>query len=215
MRLTLRTMLAYIDNVLDPADADAIGHKIESSDFSRDLVHRIRTVLKKVRMDAPKLDSKRFDDDPNTVSDYLDSALPQDRIGEFERACIDSDRHLAEVASCHQVLTMVLGKPADVPEALREKIYALGSGTGATKIKPPPVPTGTATPASGAPPVLVGNGQPAVGIEPSEVPEYLRRPQRQLLAARGQSPAGDPPGGVTRLVGGRRLQSRQATTRQC
>ena len=32
MRLTLRTLLAYLDDVLDPADKEELGKKIESSD---------------------------------------------------------------------------------------------------------------------------------------------------------------------------------------
>ena len=78
MRLTLRTMLAYMDDVLDPADADAIRAKIEESDFASGLADRIQGALKKLRMDAPKLDGKGMGNDANTVSEYLDSALTQD-----------------------------------------------------------------------------------------------------------------------------------------
>src|SRR5436190_37258 len=126
MRLTLRTMLAYMDNVLEPADGELLRKKIEESDFASGLLHRINGVLKKLRMDAPKLDGKGMGNDANTVAEYLDSSLPQDRVGEFERVCLESDKHLCEVASCHQILTIVLGKPADVPLELRERIYALG-----------------------------------------------------------------------------------------
>src|SRR5262245_40622975 len=127
MRLTLRTMLAYLDQVLDPADAETLGKKIEESDFASGLVARIRGVMKKLRMDAPKLDGKGMGNDANTVSEYLDSALTQDRVAEFERVCLESDKHLCEVASFHQILTIVLGKAADVPEGLRERVYAMGN----------------------------------------------------------------------------------------
>src|SRR6185295_1185576 len=108
MRLTLRTMLAYMDDVLDPADADELRHKIEESDFASGLADRIRGVLKKLRMDAPRVDGKGMGNDANTVSEYLDSALPQDRVAELERVCLKSDKHLCEVAACHQILTIVL-----------------------------------------------------------------------------------------------------------
>ena len=57
MRLTLRTMLAYLDNallppdskVLAPADAEALGKKINESDFASGLVQRVKAVLKKVQ----------------------------------------------------------------------------------------------------------------------------------------------------------------------
>jgi hypothetical protein len=165
MRLTLRTMLAYLDDVLDPADAEVLGKKIDESEFAATLVKRIGTVGKKVRMDAPKVDGKGVGNDANTVAEYLDSTLPQDRVGDFERICLESDRHLSEVAACHQILTLVLGKPADVPQDLRDKIYALGhpdevAARAAKAAKGPPIPT-------------TSNGKPAAAA-PAEVPDYLR-----------------------------------------
>lgn len=170
MRLTLRTMLAYLDEVLEPAEAEDLGKKIGESDFASGLVQRIRTVSKKVRMDAPKLDGKGAGNDANAVAEYLDSTLPQDRVGDFERICLESDRHLAEVAACHQILTLVLGKPADVPEELRDKIYALGHPDRAV---PPGAAAATKT---GAPPVIASaNGRPAPAEHAdAEVPDYLR-----------------------------------------
>src|SRR5207244_2082617 len=126
MRLTLRTMLAYMDDVLDPADADELRKKIEESDFASGLVDRIRGAMTKLRMDAPKLDGKGMGNDANTISEYLDSALEQDRVAEFERVCLESDKHLCEVAACHQILAIVLGKPADVAIELRGRLFALG-----------------------------------------------------------------------------------------
>ena len=107
MRLTLRTMLAYLDNVLEPNESEELGHKIRESRFAGELVDLIRSVSGKVRMDAPKVDGKGMGHDANTVSEYLDSALPQDRVGDFERVCLESNKHLAEVA----------GKPVDLSAA--------------------------------------------------------------------------------------------------
>ncbi len=174
MRLTLRTMLAYLDDVLDPADAETLKKKIEESDFASGLVDRIRGALKKLRMDAPKLDGKGIGNDANTVAEYLDSALTQDRVAEFERVCLESDKHLSEAASCHQILTIVLGKPADVPPNLRERIYLLGNPDRA----PAHAARGTAAVLADAstvpPPIPAGNGKPVQRPAPLEVPEYLR-----------------------------------------
>jgi hypothetical protein len=178
MRLTLRTMLAYLDEVLEPADAEALGKKIEESDFASGLVQRIKGVMKKVRIDAPKVDGKGMGNDANTVSEYLDSSLPQDRVGDFERVCLESDKHLCEVASCHQVLTLVLGKPADVPDGLRERVYALVDPERVSKVEE------FAARSDGRPqppPVAKSNGQAAVVHAAPEVPEYLRAGRRPVI----------------------------------
>ncbi len=171
MRLTLRTMLAYLDNVLEPNESEQLGHKIRESKFAGELVDLIRSVSGKVRMDAPKLDGKGMGHDANTVSEYLDSALPQDRVGDFERVCLESNKHLAEVAGCHQILTLVVGKPADVPDGLRERIYALGHAEAA--VEAPPV--APAKSKAAAPVKTASNGHPAIVTRTaSDVPEYLR-----------------------------------------
>lgn len=153
MRLTLLTLLAYLDNDnhLSPEDAQALKEKIDKSDFASGLVMRIKSISRKLRMSAPKVDGKGLGRDANTVATYLEGDLPPERLGEFERLCLESDVHLSEVAACHQILSMVLSKPAQVPPAIREKMYALASKAEAARLESPNRIDGSHAPADGQP----------------------------------------------------------------
>ncbi len=166
MRLTLRTMLAYLDDVLDPADTQELEHKIEESSFASGLVHRVRDSMRRMRLGAPKLDGKGLGLDANTVADYLDSTLAPEKVPEFEKVCLESDVHLAEVASCHQILTLVLGEPAHVDAAIRERAYRIGHAEN-RQLKGTPVASG-----NGAPPAAASGEpvSPAVAQRPSQLP---------------------------------------------
>ena len=53
MRLTLRTLLAYMDDMLDPADQEELGRKIEASAFATELIHRSRDAVRRLRLGDP------------------------------------------------------------------------------------------------------------------------------------------------------------------
>jgi hypothetical protein len=204
MRLTLRTLLAYLDNILDEKDADELRRKIEDSDFAQGLVQRIESANTRSRLGTPPVDGKGIGLDPNSVAEYLDNLLPPDRVPDLERICLESDVHLAEVASCHQILTIVLERGAHVDPGLRERIYRIGAPD--TDRSSPSVASpvglvdsqplardelgrdGTTLGASYEPPPLPvpppqvapsGRGRsPIVRRAKAEVPEYLRAGRR-------------------------------------
>lgn len=125
MRLTLRTLLAHLDRTLDAEDDAAIAMKLRESEFASNLVSRVRASMASGDLGAPAWEVSGKADDPNRIGEYLDSVLSAAQVAEVERLCLESDSHLAEIASCHQILTLVLGQPADVPIALRHRIYQL------------------------------------------------------------------------------------------
>jgi len=170
MRLTLRTLLAYLDDMLDPATAKDIGQRVSENSGAREQVERIREVLRRRRIGAPEIAGPGSGPDPNLVSEYLDNTLSSEGVAELEKLCLESDVHLAEVAASHQILTLVLGEPVEVTTGLRERMYALGH-------IPDAKPNGTAGAAAAA--SASGNGrvpQPVLGpANRPQVPEYLKR----------------------------------------
>ncbi len=166
MRLTLRTLLAYLDDVLEPNEAREIGQKINESQEAAELVAQVRESIRRRRIGAPELSGPGSGPDPNIVSEYLENVLAPGQVVEFEQLCRQSELHLAEVAACHKILTMVMGQPIDVSDDLRERMYALGS----TKQEA----SYDATPAT-APQMTSGMGSTRAGDFNDGLPEYLTR----------------------------------------
>jgi hypothetical protein len=128
VRLTLRTLLAYLDDTLEPAEIKQIGQKVAESDAAQELIARIKQVTRRRRLTTPPATGPGARFDPNTVAEYLDNELPSDQVSELEKQCLESDVHLAEIAACHQILTLVLGEPALVPPTAKERMYGLVQG---------------------------------------------------------------------------------------
>jgi cytoskeletal protein RodZ len=127
VRLTLRTLLAYLDDTLEPLEIKTIGQKVSESETAQELITRIKQVTRRRRITTPPATGPNSFD-PNMVAEYLDNELPTEQVAELEKICLESDVHLAEVAACHQILTLVLGEPAVVPPTAKERMYALVQG---------------------------------------------------------------------------------------
>ena len=104
MRLTLRTLLAWLDGVLPDDEQQELGRKVSSSVVATHLVERIRVAVGRTAIGAPRPDGRGLTEDPNSVAEYLDNTLSSDQLEAFERICIESELHLAEVAACHGIL---------------------------------------------------------------------------------------------------------------
>lgn len=128
LRLTLRTLLAYLDDTLDPASSRLIGQKVTENPTAQELVDRIKKVVRKRGLSTPPSGQDRGPSNPNTVAEYLSDALTGEQIAQFEMACLESDVHLAEVAAVHQILTLVLSEPTRVSPVARLRMYGLVKG---------------------------------------------------------------------------------------
>lgn len=128
MRLTLRTLLAYLDDTLSPEQVKVIGQKVAESDTAQELITRIKQVTRRRRLTTPSGAGPGGKLDINTIAEYLDNCLSEDQVAEVEQLCLSSDVHLAEIAACHQILTLVLGEPVLIPPASQQRMYKLVKG---------------------------------------------------------------------------------------
>lgn len=176
MRLTLRTLLAYMDDILEPDDSQVIGKKILESSFATNLLHRIREVTRRLRLGAPNVLDRGAGLDPNTVAEYLDNTLPDAQVPDFEKVCLESDVHLAEVASCHQVLAMVLGEPAEVDPDSRQRMYQVPELAVADDQVAACVPGAASLAAPTQREARKDGAKPKPAATRSPIPDYLREP---------------------------------------
>src|SRR5581483_593775 len=102
----------------------------------RELIERIAQVTRRRRLTTPPTTGPGGLD-PNTMAEYLDNEVSAEQAAEVEQVCLASDVHLAEVAACHQILTLVLGEPALVPPSAKQRMYALVKGPEAIPFRKP------------------------------------------------------------------------------
>ena len=125
MRLTLRTLLAYRDGVLDPKDASVLEAKIKDSSTAQQISQRIVTEMRNRRLAPIPVDAREFGFEANMVAEFLDDTIPMETLPEMERKCLENNSLLSEIGSCHQILTRALTIPAPVSSELRQRIHNL------------------------------------------------------------------------------------------
>lgn len=126
MRLTLRTLLAWLDDKLQPDQVSEIGKQVADSPLAQDLVERIQRVTRQRRLTVPSHGGPDSTD-PNLVAGYLDNDIGPEQVAEYEKKCLSSDVNLAEAASVHQILSN-LGQKVQVPPEARARMYLLVKG---------------------------------------------------------------------------------------
>jgi hypothetical protein len=126
MRLTLRTLLAWLDDTLPPSQVREIGKQVSESPFAQELVERIHRVNRQRRLTVPSKSSPEGTD-PNIVAGYVDNDLDPDQVTDYEKKCLTSDVNLAEAASVHQILSQ-LGQKVHVPPEAKARMGQLVKG---------------------------------------------------------------------------------------
>lgn len=125
MKLTLRYLLAYMDDILRPGDAREVGRSLAENKAASDLVNRVRSVIRMRRLSAPDPLADEAGRDANEVAEYLDNLMSPAEIREFEQRCLESDESLAEVGASHQILTLILGGGVQTPDSTRQRLKTL------------------------------------------------------------------------------------------
>lgn len=139
MRLSLRGLLAYLDDRLTSESAVQVGEYIQEHDKIRQLTDRIKRVMRRRRLSTPDVADRSempplYQDDPNEVAAFLDGTMKSEQEADFEEICIDTDVYLAEVAACHQIMTFG-AETMKVPPLARQRMYGLVKGPEAQPLR--------------------------------------------------------------------------------
>jgi hypothetical protein len=174
LRLTLRTLLAYLDDTLDPGEIKSIGEKVGDSTTAQETIARVKKLVRRRRLTTPPFTGPGARFDANTIAEYLDNALDSDTVTELESFCLEkdptADLYLAEVASCHQILTLVLGEPVMVPATAKQRMYGLVQGREAIPFRKPPTAVNNPQLPASSPDMDLDDGNPFLGLSPRKSP---------------------------------------------
>lgn len=136
MRLTLRTLLALRDGVLDRNATVELQQRMQQSGTAQAIASRIDAVVGDRKLNPLAVDERAAGLDANEVAQFLDGTMPPDRVPGMERKCLDHNALLAEIAAVHQILSRAMHEPVPIHPSLRTRLYSLKSkrspGTSAT-----------------------------------------------------------------------------------
>ncbi|MFN3149591.1 hypothetical protein [Bremerella sp.] len=127
MRLTLRTLLAHEHGLLNEQQAELISQKIEQSPFVAQLLRHLKDRAAR-REIVPLGIEARGTVCLEKVTRYLDYTLSAEEVVKLENECFASDRLLAEVTSCHEIISQWLSTPTPTEPGLRQRLYAIMPG---------------------------------------------------------------------------------------
>lgn len=139
LKVRLIKLLGYMDDTLEPVESLEVGQRIQKSKSTQAAMTEIGKIMRRRRLRAAEADPELADVDANTVAAYLDQTMPPPESDAFEEKALSSEILLAEVASAHQILSIVESEPADVPSKNRDRIVAMGGASPAaprSKVRP-------------------------------------------------------------------------------
>jgi hypothetical protein len=181
MRLTLRTLLALRDGVLDRNAAIELQQRLQQSGTAQAIAYRIDAVVGDRKLNPLSIDERATGLDANDVAQFLDGTMQPDRVPGMERKCLDHNALLAEIAAVHQVLSRAMNEPVHIHPSLRTRLYRLKSKSspGASPTVPPH-PSSPATNPSRERPVPTPHAEPT-GLHSNTVPS-TRKTSRTALS---------------------------------
>ena len=127
MRLTLRTLLAWLDDApMSQAQRKELKEKVVSSESARKLLEHLKAVESNRQIVAPQI-AGQGNKDANVTGEYLDGVLDEALVAQFEKSCLESDSLLAEVAGVHAALAAILRQDKlKITSSMRERSYKIG-----------------------------------------------------------------------------------------
>jgi len=100
MRASLRSLLPYLAG---PSKAESEHATEPQTAAVQRLTQRVCSVITRRDLALPPASSGSAVD-PNSIAEYLDGVLSPDRSAEIEELCLASDKYLAEVGACWEIL---------------------------------------------------------------------------------------------------------------